>query len=407
MKKKMISILLSAVAAFGIWLYVVMVVNPEWEQTYADIPVVFQNENLLAERGLMIVSDSKPTVRLRLSGNRSDLMELNSANISVVCNLASIEASGEFSLGYTVYYANNAITVAEKSPESINLKVEKRVTKPVSVVVIPQGETPQGYIDDRENLTLDYTSIEITGPQSVIDRVHEARVYVDMEGKTQTIVGQFPYVLVDENGEAVDTRQVEADIEQVSLVLKILRLKDITIQVEVLYGGGATPGNSTVVWNPQTILVAGSETTLAGMSDVLVVGSVDLSKPLEAQQLVFDIELPKDVENITGIHQVDVTVEIQALESKTLQITNIRPVNVPEGMEAVIRNQAMSITFRGPAAAIAKLTAEDVVVEVDFSNFQGDSEVSLTPNIIVSAYPEIGAFGSYSVVAMLRADEAA
>ena len=56
MKRKAFSILLSFVVAFGIWLYVVMVVNPEWEQTYTDIPVVFQNENLLAERGLHVTA---------------------------------------------------------------------------------------------------------------------------------------------------------------------------------------------------------------------------------------------------------------------------------------------------------------------------------------------------------------
>lgn len=404
MKKKAFSILLSFAVAIGLWLYVVMVVNPEWEQTYTDIPVVFQNENLLAERGLMIVSDDKPTVQLRLSGNRADLMELSSSNISVVCNVASIESSGEFSLNYSVYYANNAISVVGKMPESINLKVEKKITKPVDVVVVPNGETPPGYIDDRDNLTLDYTSIEVSGPQSVIDRIHGAQVYVDLEGKTQPIIGQFPYTLVDADGEPVDASQVEVNTDQVSLVLKILRLKDLPIKVEVIYGGGATASTSKVTLDLEQIKVSGNESDLEGL-EYLEVGTVDLSKLLENQQLEFEIKLPAGVNNVTGVDKVTVTVEFLGLATKNLQITNFRPVDVPAGMEAVISNEVLSVTFRGPAAMIDLLTAEDVVLEVDFANVPPGSEKSVDATALIEKYPDIGALGSIKVVVLLQAIE--
>ena len=86
MKNKILSILLSAVAAFGLWLYVITVVSPESEKTYYEIPVVLQNKEILAERGLMVVSDT-PTVTLVLKGNRTTLNDLNEANINVITNV--------------------------------------------------------------------------------------------------------------------------------------------------------------------------------------------------------------------------------------------------------------------------------------------------------------------------------
>ena len=71
MKNKILSILLAAVIAFGMWLYVITVEQPESEETYYDIPVVLQNETILAERGLMIVSE-RPTVTLQLSSTRTN-----------------------------------------------------------------------------------------------------------------------------------------------------------------------------------------------------------------------------------------------------------------------------------------------------------------------------------------------
>ena len=76
MKNKLLAVLVSAVIAFGLWLYVITVVSPESEQTYYDIPVVLQNKDVLNERGLMIVGEA-PTVTLVLKGNRTILNELN------------------------------------------------------------------------------------------------------------------------------------------------------------------------------------------------------------------------------------------------------------------------------------------------------------------------------------------
>jgi YbbR domain-containing protein len=400
-KNKAFSILLSVVVAFSIWLYVVMVVNPEWEQTYTDIPVVFQNENVLTDRGFMIVSDNKPTVTLQLSGKRADLLALNSSNISVVCNLASIESSGEFTLNYSVYYANNAISVAGKTPESINLKVEKKVTKPVNVRVEVTGNTPQDYIDYRNDLSVDYPTIEVTGPQSVVDHIHEAYIALDINGKTQSISGNFPYEFLDADGKPVTlTDHVQVNTKEVRVDLQILKLKDLPIKVTPIYGGGVSETTGFLSQSLQQIKIAGEESILAGL-ELLEVGKVDLSKLLENQTLEFEIKLPEGVKNVTGVYKVTVTVEFSGLETKTLEITNFRPVNVPAGMDAQISNEVLIVTFRGPAAMMQQLTADDVVLEVDVANMEAGTE-SRKPKVLIDKYPDVGAVVYDNVVVELK-----
>ena len=98
MKRKLIYGLLSALIAIGLWLYVVTVVNPEWEETFSNIPVVLENEEILHERGLMLVSEEDPKVTLRLFGNRADMIKLNSSNITIRADLSRIYSAGEQSL---------------------------------------------------------------------------------------------------------------------------------------------------------------------------------------------------------------------------------------------------------------------------------------------------------------------
>ena len=113
MKNKVFSVVLSVVVAFGLWLYVITVVSPGSENTYYNIPVVLQNENVLKDRGLMITSEL-PAVTLTLSGTRTDLNKLDENNINILVNAAAIEAAGNHQLNYTVLYpgsvSSNAIT---------------------------------------------------------------------------------------------------------------------------------------------------------------------------------------------------------------------------------------------------------------------------------------------------------
>ena len=92
-KEKLIAVLLSLVVAFGLWVYVITVVNPEYEKTYYNIPVVLQNKDILTERGLMVSGDL-PMVTLVLRGDRATLNSLNETNINVFANLANIKPIG-------------------------------------------------------------------------------------------------------------------------------------------------------------------------------------------------------------------------------------------------------------------------------------------------------------------------
>ena len=80
LKTKIFTALFSIVAAFALWLYVITVISPESEATFYNVPVILQGEGELADRGLMITSNANPTVTLRIAGNRSDLINLNSSN---------------------------------------------------------------------------------------------------------------------------------------------------------------------------------------------------------------------------------------------------------------------------------------------------------------------------------------
>ena len=407
MKNKIIYMLLSAVVAFGLWLYVVTVVSPGSEETYYNVQVVLQNENILEERGLMITSDLEP-VNLTLSGNRTDLNKLDSSNIQVLVNAATIEAAGTHRLDYSVSYPStvngNDITRTGQSTNMITLKTEKRVTKRVDVVAEYLGSVPEGFIADKENAVLDYENVEISGPESVVEKITQARIKVDLNDKNVTVTGQYIYDLCDEAGNPVDVKRVTTNVEAVNLTVKVQRVKEISLNVETVYGGGVTQKNSTVTVDPQTIRISGSDALLEGL-DVLELGTVDLGEILEDTTLTIPITLPEGVTNETGVTEATVAVKFSDLKTKVLNITKIQAVNVPEGMEVDMITQALEITVRGPSLLIDAITEKDVTVTVDFANAQPGTATMRATVTFGSTFSDAGTVGSYVVSATLKNGE--
>lgn len=405
MKNKVLAILLSVVVAFGLWMYVITVVSPESEKTYYDIPVVLQNKNILTERGLMIVSDV-PNVTLALKSNRTILNDLNEANINVITNVANIEKPGVHHLTYDIAYPgnipHNEIAVQSSSTDLITLKVENRIRKTVPVV-LDYGNTtvPRGYISDLENAQLNYTNIEISGPESVIDQIEKAVIDLDLSNQTKTLAGEFKYTLCDKQGDPVTVDLVTTNTEKVSVMVKIQKVKEIELKLDIIEGGGATLENTKIDVDITKIQISGSDTELESLNH-LNIGTIDLSEILEDQTLTFPIVLPEGVANQTGVEQVTVKIELPRLKTKTLRVTAISGINVPAGLQADIITKALQVTVRGPSWLIDKIKAENVSAVINLAEAQTGS-VTMKAEIRVSEdFAGVGALDTYMVSADLH-----
>ncbi len=408
MKSKIFTALLSLLVSFGLWLYVITVVSPGSENTYYNIPVNIQNESLLTDRGLMITENRNPTVTLHLVGDRVDLNKLNSSNITITVDASRIYEAGKHNMSYNIGYpgdiADNAVSVQSRNTSTISLTVEERISKPVSVVVEYIGQLSEDYLLDEENAVLTNEVVNIVGPKSVTDLISQAKIQVDLDGKTQMISQDFEYTLCGEDGEPVDEEKlekIEADVESVGLSVKIQRVKEIPLRLHVIPGGGATEKTTSIVMQQDTIRISGNEAQLEELS-VLELGTVDLGKLTEATVLIFPIVLPEGVTNETGLTEITVDIQFPELAMKKLNVTNIVAVNTPPGYEVEMITQQLEVTVRGPAALVDALTAEDITVQVDFLGAQVGTSKLKAKIVMSQEYTAIGAMDSYSVSAILR-----
>lgn len=410
MKNKIGSFLLSVLIAFGLWLYVINVESPGSVETIHDIPVTMVGESYLNERNLMITSDTNFTVDLTLSGNRTDLNQVNAANITLKVDLTKLYEPGKHKVEYSISYpgtvASNAFVIEEKSPDYITVMVETRVVNnPIPVEIQWVGERSPDHVYDLDNKLLDHPEIAITGPKSVADQIAKAVIRVDLTNRTESFIESYRYTLCDVEGNPVDAQSITVDYDEVQLELKIQRIKEVELYLDVIYGAGANEKNTSVDISPKTIRVSGSDAALAALGDRIKLGSIDFSTIDEPFDDVYSIPLPDNITNVTGTTEAEVSVSFPGLATKEFAVERIRKMNVPEGMEAEIITEKVTVKVRGSSSLINKLTAEDITIQVDLSGAVPGTGTYKGAVVFGEEYEAVGAMGTYSVTVTVTETE--
>ena len=404
-RNKLGSILLAITIAFGLWLYVVTNVSIEDERTYHDIPVAFEGEIALEERGLMITHGTDATVDLRLYGARTNLNKLTSSNINIKVNLARIYDVGQVEVDYDISYPgdvpSNAFTELSKNPSAITLIVEERIKKEVPVTVSFTGSVAAEYLCDVDNVTLDQPYINIVGPSSAVSKIEQAVIDLDLTDRTETISESFQYTLCDGTGEPVDAGMVVADTAQIHLDLAIRRFKELPVTYTLVEGGGASADNVTITVDTPVIRVSGSDMALESLTEINV-GVINLANIKEDTSLTYTVNLPDNVSNLSGVKSVNVTVALKGLATREFTIDDIRVTGVPRGMGYELVTKQLTVVLRGPSALINKMTANDLVVTADLSGKDaGTVMVNAGIDTVGETYDAVGALGTFSVSVIL------
>lgn len=407
---KPVLILLSVFVAFGLWLYVITVVSPNSETTIYDVPVDLQGKGVLNDRKLIITSQTT-TVDLRLSGNRTDLNKLS--NIKVTVDVTKIYDPGIHELSYTFVPPGNipsdALTIESKSPNTVRLVVERKTEKEIPVNVQYTGAIAESDEGDyvKEPAELDFTTVMISGPESVVDTITQAVVVIDLDDQKETIVQTKTFTLCDKDGKEVKNDLVSPvnGGYEVNVTVPIALHKEVPLRLDFIDGGGATEENTQIERSHTSIRISGPEAIVSAVEEIML-GTVDLSKVTEPKTLEFEVKLPEGVTNETGITTVSVDIAFPGLSTKSFQVTQIEYVNPPDGMDVQLSAEVVEVVIRGSASQLQRMTEEDITVVVDLTGATQGTEKYTATIKINDQFSEVGAIGTYSVTATVSEKDA-
>ena len=402
MKKRIKHALLSLLIAFGIWIYVVSVVAPESERVFYDIPVKLHGEEVLKNRGLMLVSGQNEMVDLTLSGTRTELNNLSGANIAVYADLSGITSAGQHTVHYTISNLG-AITVVAPETQTITVTVVDYMENPLLIEVECVGEVPEGFEEDRNTVALDRKEVVISGPKEEVARVKRAVVTVDLKNQTENIDGIYPISFLDEEGNPVQFAYAKADVEQVTVVMKVNMVKNVDVVVQVVPGGDLTVEDAVCVPYYDQLVLSGPASVLENYNEIVL--RVEIGDMQSSGVVNVDFDLPDGIVNESGITTIPVDVTIPAVGTKTLEVsvTIDAFINVPEGMKVTIGTNKLPVTVKGREYRLETFSNKNICIEIDLSEAV-EGQNTYFAKVLIEGAEGVEVVGTYKVTFVLEAE---
>ena len=419
MKKKLLTAALALGIAVVAWLYVVMFVGPEYQETFRGIKVEFVGESTLKQKDLMLLQTQLPTVDVVLSGNRSDLIKLNHSNISVTLDLSQFEKAEKKDCRFEVTFPSNvargSVIVESQSPGYITLEAVATDRKTIPVELVYDATLiADGFVPMEEELEL--TELQIYGPANVVGQITCAKIPLELDSNKENnksdISGDYVATLCDKDGNEVDARYVTVTTEgaeSIHVKLPVLMKKVLPLKVTLLNGGGATTDNTTYKISPETVTVLGREDVLQDYNEI-VLDPIDLAKvELNAGPITLPIALKEGVIDKSGISEATVTLELPDLREKIFYVSRDRfqITGNPEDTVPLIDTEQIRVKVRGTENAVEALTPEMFTVLIDVSNIPVGQPKDWDVEVQLEATPDsVGIIGGpYKVLIELKPAE--
>ena len=406
-KRKLLTFLISLLAAVVFWIYVVTTIAPDTTGSVYGVKISVYNDTVLTARNLVVTGYGPDTVRVDLEASRATLSKLNAGNVLATLDVSRITEPGEYDLSYTIGFPDTVnsgeINIRSKSVETIHIKVSELATKSLPIELRRDGQVQEGYLFDAAGVIVAPEKVEVKGPAEEIAKLDSAIVKYDVSNLEETAVEKLPIVFLDAEEREISFPDVmvSANVTETSVTLPVLRLKDIRLSIEPDYGEGTgiNEQNVKVSIEPETIRVSGEKDVIEALEDVFTVDKIDLSRYDSGAVVKLPISLPAGVNNVSGVEELTVTIRYNGLTTQTYTVAsdNFEKRNVPEGYQATVITESLNVKLRGSLELLRAISPEQIHIVIDFANDTRSETYSIPVSVRIDGNPSVGVVGSPTV----------
>ena len=397
--------IVSLLASLAIWVYVTSMQSTEFSQTFYGVEVELVGESTLRETKNMVITDlDTSTVTVRITGPRRIVAGLDPSDLKACVDVSKLSRSAYTTQQYYISYPDGTDTTnindSNKSPSTISFMVSPLNTKTVQVRGSFDGSLAEGYT--AETPVFEPATITVSGADANLKDVSYAWVTFGKENVDSTYKVETGFTLMNENGEECSTVGLTCSEDVVTATLPLLLVKEVPLSVDIIEVAGATKANTKIKVEPDSITLAGDSAVLTGMNKI-VLDTIDLSDFEKTFSQTYTIPIDNDMNNLTGVTEAKVTVEIVGLETRVFKVKNISCTNVTEGYEADIISESIDVIIRGTPEQLDQLKGDNIRAVADLTDYK-ESTGQFMPNvkIVVDGSTDVGAVGQNTISIEIR-----
>ena len=399
--------ILCVFAAFCLWIYVMTVESPEYEQTFGNVTVELINtDSLVSDSGLMLYSGYGNMVGVTVSGKKSIVSKLSDSDIVVTADVGKITGgSGRYDCKLSVDVPAGCKLIS-LSQETISVYVDTASTASVKLTEKRDNTNlPDGCYVGAIDYPVDMITVE--GPEKIVSRIAEARFNNDMNGITKSVTVTQRVYLVDAYGNKIESPYVKYYPREVTVDIPVLKSAEVPIEV-VFKNGFFNYDNTNTTVTPSTVRVTGEPEKIdAGnlierveideANDYITAGSDELKCTKKvALKAVDGVELDTDTVEIVSVPSSSIK-----LRRITVPGQNIIDTGGKSGVSYTWDHTPITVSVIGSLEAVSSLSADDITLRFDMSPYSetntGTTEVRAEVIIDSDYKDELLAIGYYEI----------
>lgn len=232
-----------------------------------------------------LVSNIPTSVKLSVRADKNNISTIKNSDFTASVNLNYLTESGTFRVPVVLVVADSISALdpleIKMTPEVIDVTVDKRITKPVSVEVQSFGEPAHGY--KLSAISVNPPFVNVTGPESIVNTLETFKTAtVDLSDTTKTfskrvsIQNTNKIVSLENSSDYSVTVELEPEIaeknvEAVKLIPMYLDERfEIASEIPLFFARISGPVLTLENFNPEYINLNLSSVTEAGDIEVPV-----------------------------------------------------------------------------------------------------------------------------------------
>ena len=271
--------IMCVIVASILWVYVMNEQNPITTRSFT---VPLQTVHLQDD---MLVKDLPETVNVRVSGTRSQIAALRTADVKAFMYFEGA-SKGRNTYRVTAQVKNGE--VIEITPSLLQLEIDTQVSKEMKLEARIVGVPHSGITVSR--MDLNPLQVKISGAEERINQVAKVLVMVDISNHDKNFETDATAVAVDQLGrEMYDVKVTPSKVSTTVTIVRQLGTNDFPIKADL---SGKLPSGITLVGTkitPQTVRLTADHKVLGELKEIKtapivldnITSNVELNMPLQ------------------------------------------------------------------------------------------------------------------------------
>ncbi|MCK9216899.1 MAG: CdaR family protein [Firmicutes bacterium] len=325
--KKITVIILSAVLAIMLWLYVITEQNPVINKDLS-LPIRLINTDTLLVNDLVLLDDEPFNVSIRLRGNKNYLDSMNRTTVSAFVDLKEIRSKGLVELPIDITGIPLGVDIFWVSSNRLSLNIDNIISEMLLVTLKITGSTLNGTA--AMTPFTNPSEIMVKGAESIIETINKAEVSIDITNLDKTVSQKAEVVLSDEQNNTIEGLDINP--KQVDVVVPIENTKSVAVEADYR----VVPADGYVLTgveiNPKTVNIVGKKEVLDSITKITTQRIEFLDVKNSVEQKTFLI-LPEGVEIVNKNGGIAFSASVEKLIEKEIETNRVGVKNLSENFE--------------------------------------------------------------------------